>query len=406
MNSSPLQFVSIDQALDIINKTIEEIDGFETVSLEQSLNKILAEDVYSSSDYPPFDVSLMDGYALCAEALFSEGEKEFAIASEIYAGKAVSKTFDPNQCVKVATGAAVPKPFDLVVIQEEVILKDGRIKIKGKYNKGDNIKKAGEEIQRGQLLCCKGQKIDSRLINLLASLGIHQLKVKPTLRVHLFSTGEEIKPVGTTISYGQIFDSNRIFLQNALKELGVCVEGGNIVQDDFDAVENEMNKAKKSQANLIISTGGLSVGEKDYVAKFIDKKCWIYFKKIAIKPGRPFSFSSFEGIPFFSLPGNPPAVLVSFYALLREAVAKRMGWSINPFIKFKAPIAIEMRKKAGRVEYYFGKELYNQYQRFVKPVSLKDPVGFLSALKADVLLSLPSQSTFIPKDMPVDCIRL
>ncbi|QSR86706.1 molybdopterin molybdotransferase MoeA [Candidatus Methylacidiphilum infernorum] len=406
MNLSPLVYVTLDQALDIINQNIEEINGSEIIPLEQSLGKILAEDIYSFTEFPPFDVSLMDGYAFCSEAIDSEGEKEFVVASEVYAGGAVDETFNKNQCVKVATGAAVPKPFDLVVVQEEVSVKEGRVKIKGKYKKGENIKKAGEEIQKGQLLCRKGQKVDARLINLLATLGIHRLKVKQTPLVYLFSTGQELQSLGKTLSFGQLYDSNRVFLQSALKQMDVLVAGGHIVEDDFSALEKEMEEAKRSQAHLIISTGGLSVGEKDYVAQFIEKCCSVYFKKVAIKPGRPLSFSSFEGIPFLSLPGNPAAVLVCFYAFVRKALAKRMGWSIHPFLEFKAHVAIDMVKKSGRVEFYFGKVKEEQSRLRVEPISLTDPAGAFSASRADALFRLPASSTSIPKDMLVDCIWL
>ena len=406
MTQQPLTYISIALALEIIEKTINEIKGDKLLPLEESFNSITAEDIFSPTAFPPFDISMMDGYAFCSEALLENKEKEFLVAAEVYAGMPILEDFHPNQCVKVATGAVIPKPFDLVVVQEEIHAENGRIKIKGSYKKGENIRKAGDEIKKGELLFHKGIKVDSRTINLLATLGITQLRVKPKPVVYLLSTGTELKTVGATLEMGQLYDSNRIFLSNALKELGVEVIGGNIIADDMEALEKEMDKAKRCNANLILSTGGLSVGEKDFVAKFIDTQCKIYFKKIAIKPGRPFSFASFDGIPFIALPGNPAAVVVCFYELLRKAVTKLMGWSRNPFIKFQAHLAMDVAKKPGRTEYYFAKEEDCRGKILVHPVSLADPSGVFSATKADVLISLAQELSLVPKNTLIECIRL
>ena len=330
----------------------------EKISLEESLGRILAEDILSPIDIPAANNSAMDGYAFHSSALLANQITRLNVTHTVLAGSTEKVEVASATCAKIMTGGTLPEGCDTVIAQELVEIDHSFIRFKSDaVRAGDNVRLRGEELSVGQLALSQGQIITPAHLGLLAALGITKLSVYQKVRVGFFSTGSELRSVGETLDHGCAYDSNRYTLMGMLSRLGVQTHDYGIVQDDPQALREVFAKALKT-CDVIITSGGVSVGQADYTKQIMQEFGSINFWKVAMRPGRPMAFghlrSGQDQALLFGLPGNPVAVMVTFYQFVQEALQLLGGQKRAEAIRVNAVLAEPIRKRAGRTEYQRG----------------------------------------------------
>ncbi len=348
----------VDKACEAIRKCLAPVGGIERVATRSALGRLLAEDIVPQIDVPAHDNSAMDGYALRAADLAAGGETTLKEAGTSLAGKKFPGTMGAGECVRVMTGAVMPAGADLVVIQEVTRSEGGKVVIPAGQKKGQNVRYAGEDLKTGVPVLKAGHPVRPADIGLIASLGIAEVMVKRRLRVAFFSTGDELASVGSPLGEGQVYDSNRYTLYGMLSRLGVEILDMGVIRDDPVLLEDALRTAAKN-ADVVITSGGVSVGEADFIKGMMAKLGEVLFWKIAMRPGRPMAFGRIESDGqaafLFGLPGNPVAVMVTFYQFVRDALlhlSGRTGDYSQPLLR--VPCAAALRKVPGRTEYQRG----------------------------------------------------
>ncbi|NRT55596.1 molybdopterin molybdotransferase MoeA [Sphaerotilus uruguayifluvii] len=343
-----------------IAAAIRPIDGRETLPLRQALGRVLAEDVISPIDVPAHDNSAMDGYAFAGSALVDGAETVLRVAATVHAGDVPTMTTAPGDCVRIMTGAVMPPGLDTVVPQELCRLEDGRIRIApGTLRAGDNRRLRGEDLSRGRPAVAAGRRLRPADLGLIASLGIAEVAVVRRLRVALFSTGNELRTLGQPLDAGCIYDSNRFSLMGALERLDVEVIDLGLVRDDPEALAATLDEAI-ARADVVLTSGGVSVGDADFTKDLLARRGEIAFWKVAMRPGRPFAFGPLrraeqaDAAWLFALPGNPVAALVTFYAFVRDALLTLGGATPQPLPVLRARCTTPVRKRPGRTEFQRG----------------------------------------------------
>lgn len=343
-----------------IAAAIRPIDGRETLPLRQALGRVLAEDVISPIDVPAHDNSAMDGYAFAGSALADGAETVLRVAATVHAGDVPTMTTAPGDCVRIMTGAVMPPGLDTVVSQELCRLEGGRIRIApGTLRAGDNRRLRGEDLSRGRPAVAAGRRLRPADLGLIASLGIAEVAVVRRLRVALFSTGNELRTLGQPLDAGCIYDSNRYSLMGALERLDVEVIDLGLVRDDPEALAATLDEAI-TRADVVLTSGGVSVGDADFTKDLLARRGEIAFWKVAMRPGRPFAFGPLrraeqaDAAWLFALPGNPVAALVTFYAFVRDALLTLGGATPQPLPVLRARCTTPVRKRPGRTEFQRG----------------------------------------------------
>jgi molybdopterin molybdotransferase len=344
------------KARELIRTFLTPVTAVERVHIRSALGRVLATDIVSPLAVPGHDNSAMDGYAVRFADLNPKGETTLERVGESFAGKPWTGTIGACECVRIFTGGVMPQGADSVVMQERTRESSGRVTIgQGALSKaGQNRRFAGEDLKAGQLVFRAGQRIHPAELGMMASLGIGEVGVYRRLRVAFFSTGDELKSIGTPLAAGEIYDSNRYTLHGMLTRLGCEVLDMGVVEDEPKKLENAFSAAAQS-ADVVITSGGVSVGEADYVKQLLDKLGDVLFWKIAMKPGRPLAYGKIGNAHFFGLPGNPVAVMVTLYEFVRDALLTLQGQrEIQPLPTFKVPLAAPIRKAPGRTEFQRG----------------------------------------------------
>ncbi len=342
--------LSVDEARRRILEQIAPIAFSQRLALREALGRTLAEAVVSPANVPSHTNSAMDGYALAGASLSSRGTTELALAGEALAGHPFRVEAGPDQCVRIMTGAPMPAGTDTVVMQEQAAESGGRVRFAAGQRPGQNVRQAGEDIAAGDAVFESGRTLTPADLGLLASLGIAEVAVRRRPRVAFFSTGDELRSVGQVLGEGEVYDSNRYTLHGMLTRLGVDVLDLGVVRDDPDLLEAALRRAA-ADADVVITSGGVSVGEADYVRGLLTRIGRVSFWKIAMKPGRPLTFGHVENALFFGLPGNPVAVMVTFYQFARPALVKLMTGREEPPLLFPAECVSRLRKRPGRTEF-------------------------------------------------------
>ena len=341
----------VEKARQFIKQFLEPVAETEIVSLHESLGRITAQDILSPANVPNYDNSAMDGYAFSAQDLNS---LQLKVISTAFAGKAFNGTVSPGECVRIMTGAAMPQGADTVVMQEKVLRNGDYIQLVETPKPRANVRYAGEDLQLGQNVLSAGHLMRPADLGLLASLGIAEVKVYRKLKVAFFSTGDELVAVGQPLASGQVYDSNRYTLFGMLKRLGIDIIDLGAIADDPQQLENTLLNAA-AQADVIITSGGVSVGEADYMKELLSKHGQVMFWKIAMKPGRPLAYGKVGKAHYFGLPGNPVAVMVTFYQFVRDALMTLMGQAEqSPLPMFTVECTAPIKKLSGRTEYQRG----------------------------------------------------
>jgi len=344
----------VDTARAAIRACLAPVDGVARVATRSALGRVLAEDIVPAIDVPAHDNSAMDGWALRGADLKADAETTLTEVGSALAGRAFAGAVGPGECVRVMTGAVMPRGADSVVIQEIVRADAGRITVPAGQKPGQNVRAAGEDLKTGVPVLRPGRALTPADLGLIASLGIGEVAVRRRLRVAFFSTGDELASIGQPLAAGQVYDSNRYTLHGMLTRLGVEHVDLGVVRDDPQALEDALRSAAAS-ADAIVTSGGVSVGEADFVKQIMAKLGEVLFWKIAMRPGRPMAFGRIGNAFLFGLPGNPVAVMVTFYQFVREALLALGGRgddSVLPLLHAQA--AHPFRKLPGRTEYQRG----------------------------------------------------
>ena len=348
---------SVDAAKQALIDSISPISGSETIPLERACGRVLAGPVIAALDLPPCDNSAMDGYALCGD------HQRYTLIGKSLAGHPFSGTLEPGQATRITTGAAVPAGADRVQMQENCTVEADQLTMSRAAKPGENIRRRGEDVHTGQSLIAVGSKIKVPHIALLAAAGVAEVTVLRKLKAALLSIGDELKPIGTPASElgnGDIYDSNRIALKAALEQLDVEILDLGCWPDQPEKIREGFIQARDN-ADFVITSGGVSVGEADYTKTVLQELGEIGFWKLAIKPGKPFAFGKLPKADgetlFFGLPGNPVSAIVTLYQLVLPALEKLRGTSEQhrqPPLQVRARLLNDIRKKPGRTDYQRG----------------------------------------------------
>jgi molybdopterin molybdotransferase len=347
----------VSSASEVIRTFVKPVSGTEKVPVRTALGRVLAKDIVSPIDVPSHDNSAMDGYAVRSDDLKAPEPVTLIEIGTAYAGKEFKGEVKPGECVRVMTGAVMPRNTDAVVIQEAVTSEGRRVTVPPGQERGQNRRLAGEDLAKGKPALRAGRLLRPADLGLLASLGIGTVSVRRKLKVAFFSTGDELVSVGKKLKAGEVYDSNRYTLWGMLARLGCEIVDLGVVRDDPKKLEAAFRKAAAG-ADAVVTSGGVSVGEADFTKQMMAKLGDVVFWKIAMRPGRPMAFGRIrargKSAYLFGLPGNPVAVMVTFYHFVRGALLHMAGRSDTelPLLRVKSQTA--MRKKPGRTEYQRG----------------------------------------------------
>ena len=350
----------VAQAQQFIARLVPRVEAVEMLPLRSSLGRVLARDLTCPFNVPAHDNSAMDGYALRGSDLAADAPTRLALAGTGLAGQPFAGSVAPRHCLRITTGAVMPEGLDTVVPQEFVELDAGGAAIvvpPGVVRAGDNRRLAGEDLAAGSAALAAGRILRPADLGLIASLGVAEVPVRRRLRVAFFSTGDELRSIGEPLDEGCVYDSNRYTLWAMLTRLGVELHDLGVVRDEPRALAEAFRDAAAC-ADAVITSGGVSVGEADHTKRIMAELGEVLFWRIAMRPGRPMAIGRIAGggnpAILFGLPGNPVAVMVTFYAFVRDALLAMSGAAVEPLPMLRAASTQPIRKKAGRTEYQRG----------------------------------------------------
>ena len=370
----------VEKAQEFIARLVPRITAIESLALRSSLGRVLARDIVSAIDVPAHDNSAMDGYALRGSELAADGDTVLAIAGTGFAGHAVAAPVPAGHCLRIMTGAVMPVGLDTVVPQEFTKAEGTTVRIPaGVVRTGDNRRLAGEDLARGAAALRAGRLLRPADLGLLASLGRAEVPVFRKLRVAFFSTGDELRSIGEPLDAGCVYDSNRYTIWAMLQRLGCEVIDLGVVRDEPAALRAAFGEAAAS-ADAVITSGGVSVGEADHTKAVMAELGDVLFWRIAMRPGRPMAIGRINDAILFGLPGNPVAVMVTFYAFVRDALRAMSGAAVEPLPLLRAACTTSLRKKPGRTEYQRGIVSLGPNGRWQVAITGSQGSGILSSM--------------------------
>ncbi|PFH11482.1 molybdopterin molybdotransferase [Collimonas sp. PA-H2] len=406
------QAMPVAQAQAIIHAFITPVGAIEKVALRSALDRVLANDIISPIDVPAHDNSAMDGYAFNSADLRQDSDTILNVAGTSHAGRAHEGTAARGEAIRIMTGALMPAALDTVIPQEFVQIPvgspAGSITIPaGAVKPGANSRLAGEDLKAGTPAIGKGRILRPADLGLLASLGIAEIPVRRRLRVAFFSTGDELRSVGEILEPGCVYDSNRYTLYGMLQRLGCDIIDMGVVGDDPQALEAAFRSACEN-ADAIITSGGVSVGDADHTKQMMAQLGDVAFWKIGMRPGRPLAFgritSGGKQALFFGLPGNPVAVMVSFYFFARTALLQMMGADVPPLPLMRATAAVAIRKRPGRTEYQRGILSMSDGKWSVRPTAAQGSGILRSMAEANCMIVLAHEQADVASGDQVEVI--
>lgn len=385
--------LTYEEALEMLLQAAKPVSGTEVIDSHLALGRILAEPVFSSINVPPADNSAMDGYAVRLTDL-GECPARLPVGLRVPAGAAPS-ALPAGVAARIFTGAPVPAGADAIIQQEKCTAEDGHVVIQEAPSAGENIRKFGEDIREGAQVLAAGTRLGPAHMGLLASVGVARIRVYERLRVAVFFTGDELVMPGEPLGPGKIYNSNRHVLRGLLGALGCVVTDLGIVRDNLDATREALREAAKGH-DLILTSGGVSVGEEDHVKNALQAEGELQTWKIAIKPGKPLAFGNVAGTPFIGLPGNPVSGFVTFSILAQAYVCKRQGATVA------RPRPVVMRadftwNKSRQVREFL--RVRRNEQGGLELYSSQGSGVLSSCVWADGLVENPPQTTIKPGDM-------
>lgn len=393
--------LAVEQARQLILSLVMPVTGNERLFARQALGRVLDQPVLASLDVPAHDNSAMDGYALRHADLAAAGETVLEVVGTALAGHPHAGELRPGQALRIMTGAVVPEGADTVVMQEVVRREGDRVVIPAGQRQGQNLRRAGEDLRAGEVALPAGTLMRPAEVGLLASLGQAEVSVHRRLRVAMFSTGDELASLGQPLRTGEVYDSNRYSLWGMLTRLGCEVTDMGVVRDQPAALEAALQQAAQ-HADVIVTSGGVSVGDADFIRELMTRLGEVAFWKIAMKPGRPMAFGRIAHAAersrqawLFGLPGNPVAVMVSFYQFVRPALLRMMGLPLarTQLPLLRVPAGVALKKGLGRTEFLRGTLYLEDGQWRVKPTGNQGSGILRSMTEANCFIVLGPQSS-------------
>jgi molybdopterin molybdotransferase len=382
---------------------IRPVDGSESLPLRDALGRVLAADVRSTVDVPAHDNSAMDGYALAGAGLPAQGEGAFRVVGTSWAGRPYADEVGPGECARIFTGATLPAGTDTIVMQEHVRREGDMAHVTAGHKPGQHRRRAGEDIRAGDVAVAAGTLLRPAHLGLIASVGVGEVRVRRRPRVAIFSTGDELRGVGETLDEGQIYDSNRYSMYGMLARLGLEVLDLGVVRDTPEATQAAFEQAAAS-ADAVVTSGGVSVGEADYVVETLERLGQVGFWKVAIKPGKPIAFGRVGDAWFFGLPGNPVSSMVTFYQLVQPALQRLAGDEREAVpVMLRATCDSRLKKKAGRLEFQRGiLERHPDGRYVVRGVGHQGAGVLRSMAEANCFIVLPLEQDTVEPGTEVD----
>ena len=386
--------ISVDDARKKVFSEIIPIKETEKVAIRDSLKRYLAIDVISPIDVPPHTNSAMDGYAIAGEDLPTNEAKVYNVSGASFAGSPSSENYQPGSVIRIMTGGVMPVGTDTVIAQELVeVLENQSIKIEAEHKTGQNVRHPGEDLTKGSKIFKSGRQLSAADVGILASLGIGEIEVKRRPRIAFFSTGDELRSIGETLMEGEIYDSNRYTLFAMLKNLDVEILDLGVIPDTREDIQKAFITASE-KADLFISTGGVSVGEADFIKPTLKQLGNTHFWKIAVKPGRPLTFGDVNNRWFFGLPGNPVAVMVTFLQFVQPAIHYLASGNNKTPMMLRGICKEKIYKRPGRTEYLRGIFEQNSSGEFEVRRTGKQGSGILMSMSmANCFIYLPETSS-------------
>ncbi|MGH8801143.1 MAG: molybdopterin molybdotransferase MoeA [Casimicrobiaceae bacterium] len=395
----------VDKARALIRQFLVPVTAIERVHLRAALDRVLAAEIVSPFDVPGHDNSAMDGWAVRYADLAPQGETTLKRIGESFAGKPCARAVGAGETARIFTGGVLPEGADTVVMQERATEIEGGVRIgAGAVSKaGQNRRRAGEDLVRGSVVFSAGQPLNPVELGVLASLGINEVSVYRRLRVAFFSTGDELRSIGQPLAAGEIYDSNRYTLFGMLRRIHCEVIDMGVVRDDREALEQAFATAAGC-ADVVITSGGVSVGEADFVKEILDRVGEVLFWKIAMKPGRPLAYGRIGSAHFFGLPGNPVSVMVTFYEFVRDALRVLQGRrDTDAMPTFRVALSAPIRKMRGRTEFQRGVLVRDANGRCRVETTGDQGSGILSSMsRANCFIVLPVDVDHVDAGAEVD----
>ena len=370
--------MSVDEALARIEERVVPVVDSETVPLRAAAGRILARDLVAAMNLPPHANSAVDGYAVAHADLSPGGETVLPVGGRAAAGHPLGRPVRHGEAIRIFTGAPMPDGADTVLMQEDCVAADDRVRLKPGIRKGANRRRAGEDVALGETALHAGRRLGPAELGLAAALGQRELTVYRPLRVALLSTGDEIREPGAELPPGAIYDANRFILTALLEGLGCAVTDFGIRPDREAALADTLAAASAGH-DLIVTSGGVSTGDEDHVKAAIERLGSLHFWRLAIKPGRPVALGQVAGVPLIGLPGNPVAVVVTFAVLARPLILKLAGAAASPPRPYPVHAGFAYRKKPGRREFLRAR-LERDGDALIAVKFARDGAGILSSI--------------------------
>ena len=398
-------FISLEEAIEILNNNVNNLD-IEEVDLIDGLNRVISENIYAQINNPPFNKSAMDGYALFSNNTELSNRK-FKVIDKVYAGGVCSSAVNEDTAVRIMTGAPIPKGANAVIKQEDVTLEDDFIILKKNINENENICIKGEDISKGSLLLKSSKKLDYADIGILASSGINKMKVYKKPKIAFISTGVEVVDIGLALGEGKIYNSNKYSILSRIKELGYEAKYIAHINDNFHEIGSYIEEIS-NEVDLIITTGGVSVGEKDLLKDAIDTTSGEkLFWKITIKPGSAVLCSRVNKSIVISLSGNPTAALTTFELLVKPTLEKLSGYQEIKINREKAILSKDIKKKSPQRRFIRGYVEVNNCKQYVHITQTKSGNGILSsAINSNCIIEIETNNDGKNQGDLVDIIKL
>jgi len=393
--------LAIDDVEKLIGERVTSVAEIETVALKDARGRVLVSDVIAPIDLPPFDNSAVDGYAVRHADVDARGETKLAIVDRLTAGRTAAREIGAGEAIRIFTGAPMPRGADTVFMQEDVRIDGAMVIVPPDLKRGANRRLAGEDVTRGSVALRAGRRLQPQDLSMAAALGLQGLAVRRRVRVAIFSTGDEIVEPGAPLPSAGLYDANRELLRGMLARLDAEVSDLGILRDQPDQLGMRLAEAASGH-DLVLTSGGVSTGEADYVRDAIETAGKLVFWRVAIKPGRPVAMGVLRGTAFVGLPGNPVAVFVTFARVVRPLLLRLAGANPEPLIALPVASGFAYRKKRGRREYVrvsLTRRADGVYEARKHP---QDGAGVISSLTAtDGLAELADDVTEIAPGMMI-----
>jgi molybdopterin molybdotransferase len=395
------QLLGVDAALALIQQRVQPVVSEEMAPLAEACGRVLAHDLVAAIDVPPHANSAVDGYAVAHADLLPDQDTVLPVTGRVAAGHPLGHAARPGEAIRIFTGAPMPDGVDTVMMQEDCVVEEGRVRLAPGIRKGANRRHAGEDVAKGAVALAAGRRLKPADLGLAAALGNDRLPVFRQLRVALLSTGDEVREPGQPLAPGMIYDANRVMLMALLQGLGCAVSDLGIRPDRAAALADTLAAASTAH-DLIVTSGGVSTGEEDHVKAAIEQLGRLDFWRLAIKPGRPVALGQVRGVPLIGLPGNPVAAALTFAVLARPLILRLAGADAAPPLLVPVKAGFAYRKKAGRRE-YLRASLMRENGDAVARRYPKDGAGILSSIvQSDGFVVLDEDMSDVTPGLAVD----